>query len=92
MWGGGDLVIFLLNSGHDGDLEIANVYKVMIVVKIWSKIIGNMSIAKGMYLAMGLLLKGKNLEAKSTISIKGFKFCMKKNLNVASMIKIQNRD
>jgi hypothetical protein len=41
---------------------------------------------------MGLLLKGKNLEAKSTISIKGFKFCMKKNLNVASMIKIQNRD
>jgi hypothetical protein len=25
---------FLLNGGHDGDLEIANVYKVVIVVKI----------------------------------------------------------
>jgi hypothetical protein len=30
------------------------------------EIIGNMSIAKGMYLVMGLLLKGENLEAKST--------------------------
>jgi len=51
-----------------------------------------MSIAKGMYLATRLLMKGEKIGSKIyTTSTKGFQFCTKKNLNVASMIKIQNR-
>jgi hypothetical protein len=52
-----------------------------------------MSIYEGYVFGDGAIVEGGNFGNKIyTTSTKGFQFCTKKNLNVTSMIKIQNRD
>jgi hypothetical protein len=57
---------FLLNSGHGGDLEIAIVCRVAIVIKIWSKLLATCPLRRVCIWRQGYWWRGKKLEAKST--------------------------